>query len=95
MKWININDRLPKLDVPLLITVYYNGDNEPTVTESELWNDPCSLDNPCFSMGSAVNYTVVAWAYQPQPAKNKDGIKFLEREWSEIDRNWKMPRLKV
>jgi len=80
------------LDRPVLITVYYDGDTEPTVTESELYNEVASTQNPSWMMGSAENYTVVAWMYHPKPAINTDGIKYGKREFEKPTQTWNMRR---
>lgn len=92
MKFTPITKRLPKLDTPLLINVLYDGNIEPTITDSELWNDPCSTINPCFNMGSAKNYIVMSWAYMPKPKAETTGILFGEMYYNEIDKTWDKPR---
>jgi len=88
MKWTPITKRLPKLDTPILVTVQYeSGCIE--VTDTELWNDPCSSINPCFNMGSAKNYKIFSWCYQPKPdLKTKSYVLCHEMEWNETERTW-------
>lgn len=93
MKWTPITERLPKLDTPILITVQYEGNDSVEVTDTELFNDPCSTINPCFNMGSARNYKVFAWRYyMPLPATNKSHIHYHEMVWNEVERSWDRPR---
>ena len=87
MKWTPITEKLPKLDTPILVTIQYDGDDYRQVTDTELFNDPCSTINPCFNMGSAKNYKIFSWCYQPQPdLKTNSYVECYEMVWNEFEK---------
>lgn len=82
MKWIPINKQLPELDRPLLVTVQYGQREYKEVTDSEYTIAGNSDGKPTFSMGSACDFKIFAWMYQPDEYAGNDGIEY-KKTWNE------------
>lgn len=82
MKWIPVNKELPELDRPLLVTVQYGHCDYNEVTDSEYTIEGNSDGKPIFSMGSASDFKIFAWMYQPNEYNGGDGIEY-KKTWNE------------
>lgn len=93
MKWIPVTQRMPDLNRRLIVTVQYEGQDFKTVTDSEYVIDRSSDTSmrPTFQMGSAINFKVLAWMYEPEEYRGNDGIRY-ESTWIEKDCGYTVKR---
>lgn len=82
MKWVSVNKQLPELNRPLLVTVQYAHSEHKEVTDSEYTIESNSDGNPTFSMGSASEFKIFSWMYQPEAFEGTDGIEY-KKTWNE------------
>lgn len=81
MNWTPITSGTPELDRPLLVTIQYANSPYKEVTDS-MYRINSKTGKARFDMGSAHDFKIIAWMYQPEEYTGDAGILY-NYKWNE------------